>query len=301
MARKRRGLKVDGWIIVDKPRGMTSTQAIGKTRRATQAAKLGHGGTLDPEATGVLPMALGEATKTIPYCQDATKVYEVTVRWGQATATDDAEGEVIETSDHRPDATAIAETLPAFIGTISQMPPLFSALKVEGQRAYDLARRGETPDLKPRDVRIEAISHRDSPDADHSRFEVTCGKGTYIRSLARDLAVALRTVGHVADLRRTRVGPFTESMAICVDKLAEYGNETPPFGALLPVETALDDIPAFAVTETQASLLRQGQTVEVPETSNGTVQVRHDRNLVALGEVEEGILRPVRVFNLMEK
>jgi len=301
MARRRKGLKVDGWIIVDKAFGMTSTQAIGRTRRATRAAKLGHGGTLDPAATGVLPIALGEATKTIPYCQDAIKVYDVTIRWGEATETDDSEGDIIERSDGRPDRDALEKALPAFIGRISQVPPAYSALKIDGQRAYDLARRGEAPDMKARDVTIEAITVLDVPDTDHARLEVTCGKGTYIRSLARDLARHLGTCGHVAALRRTRVGPFTETMAICVDKLPECAMEPPPFGALLPVETALDDIPALATTETGARLLRQGRPVEVPGTSDGTVQVRHDRTLVAIGKVEAGILSPVRVFNLNEE
>jgi len=301
MARRRKGLKIDGWIIVDKPRGMTSTQVIGRVRRATQAAKLGHGGTLDPEATGLLPIALGEATKTIAWCQDGTKIYQVTVRWGEATATEDAEGEVIETSPVRPDEQAIRDALPAFIGTISQMPPIYSALKVNGQRAYDLARRGEIPELKARDIVIEALSLVEIVDAHHATFEVVCGKGTYIRSLARDLALNLGTVGHVRNLRRTRVGPFLETMAICLDKLDEYGNEPPPFGALLPVETALDDIPALAITENEANLLRQGRPVEAPGVCNGTCQVRSDHDLVAIGEVKEGSLRSLRVFNLNQK
>lgn len=301
MARRRKGQKVDGWIIVDKPTGMTSTQVIGRVRRATQAAKLGHGGTLDPEATGLLPIALGEATKTIPWCQDGSKIYTFTVRWGLATTTHDAEGEVTAESDVRPTREAIEAALPAFTGTITQIPPIFSALKIKGERAYDLARRGETPEMKPRQVVIKHFFLTDMPDENHSCFEVLCGKGTYVRALGRDIAEHLGTLGHVPALRRTRVGPFTEAMAISVEKLDQYANEPPPIEALLPVETALDDIPALAVTETMAQLLRQGQPVEAPESCNGTVQVHDDVGLVALGEVTEGILKPLRVFNLNEK
>jgi tRNA pseudouridine55 synthase len=301
MARRRKGNKVDGWILIDKPVGMTSTQVIGRVRRATQAAKLGHGGTLDPEATGLLPIALGEATKTIPWCQDGTKVYRFTVRWGVATTTHDAEGETTATSGIRPTREAIKALLPAFVGTISQIPPVFSALKIDGERAYDLARRGEVPEMKARDITIESLVLIAMPDPDHACFEVTCGKGPYVRALGRDLAEALGTVGHVPALRRTRVGPFLESMAISVDKLGEYGKEPPPSEVLLPVETALDDIPALAVTETQAQLLWQGQPVEAPERCNGTVQVHDSKGLVALGEAADCVLRPLRVFNLNEK
>lgn len=301
MARRRKGQKVDGWIIVDKPTGMTSTQVIGRVRRATQAAKLGHGGTLDPEATGLLPIALGEATKTIPWCQDGSKIYTFTVRWGVATSTHDAEGEVTDESDVRPTREAIEAALPAFTGTVTQIPPIFSALKIDGERAYDLARRGETPEMKPRQVAIEHFILTGMPDENHACFEVLCGKGTYVRALGRDIAEHLGTLGHVPALRRTRVGPFTEAMAISVDKLDQYANEPPPIEALLPVETALDDIPALAVTETMTQLLRQGQPVEAPESCNGTVQVHDDVGLVALGEVTEGILKPLRVFNLNEK
>ncbi len=301
MARRRKGQKVDGWIIVDKPTGMTSTQVIGRVRRATQAAKLGHGGTLDPEATGLLPIALGEATKTIPWCQDGSKVYTFTIRWGVATTTHDAEGEVTAESDVRPTRAAIEAAIPVFTGTITQIPPIFSALKIDGERAYDLARRGEMPEMKPRQVDIAYLKLTDMPDDDHASFEVLCGKGTYVRALGRDIAAHLGTLGHVPALRRTRVGPFTEAMAISVDKLDQYGNEPPPFEALLPVETALDDIPALAITEAMANLLRQGQPVKAPESCNGTVQVHDDVGLVALGEVHEGILKPLRVFNLNEK
>ncbi len=298
MARRRKGLPINGWIVVDKPLGLTSTQVIGKVRRATQAAKLGHGGTLDPLATGILPIALGEATKTIAWCQDATKTYRFTIAWGAATTTDDAEGEVSESSEIRPDSTQIESVLGRFIGQIDQIPPIFSALKVDGQRSYDLARRGETPELAARRVTIERLALLDRPDPDHAAFEVICGKGTYVRSLARDLARALGTVGHVAALRRTRVGRFDENAAISVEMLQDLGHGPPPSGILLPVETALDDIPAFALTEIAATRLRQGQTVEVPEDCSGIVRARFADRLVALVEAHEGEARSLRVFNL---
>lgn len=298
MARRRRGERVDGWIVVDKPLGLTSTQVIGKVRRATRAAKLGHGGTLDPLATGILPVALGEATKTIPWCQDATKTYRFTVAWGTATATDDAEGEAVATSPVRPERAAIEATLAGFVGEIDQVPPAFSALKVDGQRAYDLARRGEAPELAARRVRIDALALLAVPGADRAEFELVCGKGTYVRSLARDLGRALGTVGHVATLRRTRVGPFTEKGAISVEILQDLGHGPPPSGILLPVETALDDIPALAVTEAAAARLRQGQPVPVPGDCSGPFRARHDDRLVAIVAADMGEARPLRVFNL---
>lgn len=299
MARRRKGLTLNGWIIVDKPLGLTSTQVIGKVRRATQAAKLGHGGTLDPLATGILPIALGEATKTIAWCQDATKTYRFTVRWGESTTTDDAEGAVAQTSNVRPDNGQILAILPQFLGEIDQIPPIFSALKVDGERAYDLARKGETPELCSRRVRIDALNFLDLPDRDYAVFEVDCGKGTYVRSLARDLARALGTVGHVVALRRTRVGAFDEASAISVENLQDLGHGPPPSGILLPVETALDDIPALALTQASATRLRQGQPVDVPEDRSGILRARFDDRLVALVEADLGQARPLRVFNLI--
>ena len=298
MARRRKGLKVDGWIVVDKPLGLTSTQIVGKVRRATQAAKLGHGGTLDPLASGILPIALGEATKTIAWCQDATKTYRFTVAWGASTTTDDAEGEILAESPVRPGRAQIEAVLPGFLGEIDQIPPIFSALKVDGERAYDLARRGEMPELAARRVRIDALVLLETPGPDHADFEVVCGKGTYVRSLARDLARALGTAGHVSALRRTRVGAFDEASAISVEKLQELGHVPPPSGILLPVETALDDIPALALTPASAARLRQGQPVDVPEDRSGTLRARYDDRLVALVEADLGQARPLRVFNL---
>lgn len=298
MARRRKGLTVNGWIIVDKPLGLTSTQVVGKVRRATQAAKLGHGGTLDPLATGILPIALGEATKTIAWCQDATKTYRFQVAWGEATTTDDAEGEVIARSEIRPQGPAIEAVLPGFLGEIDQIPPIFSALKVGGERAYDLARKGQFPELASRRVRIDALTLLGLPDADHGAFEVVCGKGTYVRSLARDLARALGTCGHVSALRRTRVGAFDESSAISVEKLQDLGHDPAPSGILLPVETALDDIPALALTEASAARLRQGQPVDVPEDRSGTFRARYADRLVAIVQADLGQARSLRVFNL---
>jgi tRNA pseudouridine55 synthase len=223
---KRPKQKVDGWVVLDKPLGMGSTQAVGRVRWLFTAAKAGHGGTLDPLATGVLPIALGEATKTVPFVMDGRKEYRFTLRFGQARSTDDGEGAVTATSDDRPSDEAIRAALPRFTGCFEQMPPAFSALKIGGQRAYDLARAGQAVDLKPRAVTIDRLELLSRPDADHADFVVTCGKGTYIRSLGRDLARALGTVGHLSALRRTAVGPFREELAISL-----------PSGTLVRAET----------------------------------------------------------------
>ena len=301
MARRRRGRPVHGWVVVDKPAGLTSTQAMARVRRAFDAAKAGHGGTLDPAATGVLPVALGEATKTIPWCQDATKCYRFTLRWGEATATDDAEGEVVATSALRPDEGAVRAALAGFAGEIEQVPPAFSALKVAGRRAYDLARAGEAPRLEARRVHVERLELVEMPDIDHAVFELVCGKGTYVRSLGRDLGRVLGTVAHVARLRRTRVGPFEEAGAISMERLDDPGYRPPPSGWLLPVETALDDIPALAVDAAAAACLVRGQVVEAPGGCNGTVRARLADRLVAIAEVEAGRARPLRVFNMDER
>ncbi|HEY4171045.1 MAG TPA: tRNA pseudouridine(55) synthase TruB, partial [Reyranella sp.] len=258
---KRPKNKVDGWVVLDKPLGLGSTQAVGKVRWLFAAEKAGHGGTLDPLATGILPIALGEATKTVPFIMDGRKVYRFTLRFGEARSTDDGEGEVIAASDVRPTDEAIRVALGPFIGDIQQMPPAFSALKIGGQRAYDLARAGETVELKPRTVTIDRLELLARPDADHADFVVGCGKGTYIRSLGRDLAKALGTVGHLSALRRTAVGPFREEAAISLPKLEVLGHNSRLLGALVPVATALDDIPALALTGTQADRLRHGQPV----------------------------------------
>lgn len=301
MARRRKGEKIDGWVVLDKPVGLGSTPAVSRVRRLFGAQKAGHGGTLDPLASGVLPIALGEATKTVPFVMDGRKEYRFTLRFGEARSTEDAEGEVTATSGVRPDDAAIAGALAAFCGEIEQMPPVFSALKVEGQRAYDLARAGETVELKPRKVLIERLEFLGRPDRDHADFVVGCGKGTYIRSLGRDLALALGTVGHLSMLRRTVAGPFREAAAISLPKLEALGHIPALFGALAPVATALDDIPALAVTEAQADRLRQGQPVLLTRDappSGALVRAELGDRLVALVRSDGTALKPVRVFNL---
>jgi tRNA pseudouridine55 synthase len=301
MSRRKKGDKVDGWIVLDKPLGLGSTPAVSRVRWLFGAQKAGHGGTLDPLATGVLPIALGEATKTVPWVMDGRKEYRFTLRFGEARSTEDAEGEVTSTSDVRPTDAAIEAALAAFIGNIEQRPPAYSALKIEGKRAYDLARAGETVELALRPVTIERLELVGRPDTDHADFVVECGKGTYIRSLGRDLALSLGTVGHLSALRRTRAGPFTESQAISLPKLEALGHIPALFGVLAPVATALDDIPALALTETQADRLRQGQPVFLPEDAppSGTLlRAEFGSRLVALVRSDGAVVKPVRVFNL---
>jgi tRNA pseudouridine55 synthase len=280
---------------------MGSTTAVGRVRWLFSAEKAGHGGTLDPLATGVLPIALGEATKTVPFVMDGRKEYRFTLRFGEARSTEDGEGEVTVTSDVRPADEAIRQALPRFLGDIGQMPPAFSALKIDGRRAYDLARAGETVELRPRTVRIERLEMLDRPDADHADFVVACGKGTYIRSLGRDLALSLGTVGHLSALRRTAAGPFREETAISLPKLEALGHIPSLLGALAPVATALDDIPALALTEAQANRLRHGQPVlltrDVPP-GGALVRAETGSRLVALVRSDGVALQPVRVFNL---
>ncbi len=298
---KRQKNKVDGWVVLDKPIGPSSTQALGKVRWIFEAAKGGHGGTLDPLASGVLPIALGEATKLIPFAMDGTKQYEFAVRWGAATATDDLEGSVVATSPVRPAESAIRAALPRFEGEIEQLPPAFSAIKIDGKRAYELARAGEEVILQPRKVLIHKLEYLESPDADTARFRVTCGKGTYVRSLARDLAGALGTVGHVTELRRTRVGKFTLESAISLARLEGFGHSPARFGALAPVETALDDIPVLAVTAEEAAALKQGRALRDPRTDRvpaEPIAAFQEGRLVALVASDGENIRPVRVFNL---
>jgi len=301
MSRRKSGDKVDGWVILDKPVGLGSTPAVGRVRRLFGAQKAGHGGTLDPLASGVLPIALGEATKTVPFVMDGRKEYRFTLRFGQARSTEDAEGEVTATSDLRPPDEGIRSALAAFVGDIEQVPPAFSALKIEGKRAYDLARAGQPVALKPRRVLIERLELLGRPDADHADFVVSCGKGTYIRSLGRDLACALGTVGHLSALRRTAVGPFREEAAISLPKLEALGHIPALLGALAPVATALDDIPALALTEAQADRLRQGQPVLLTRDappSGALLRAETGSRLVALVRSDGVSLQPVRVFNL---
>jgi tRNA pseudouridine55 synthase len=304
---KREKHDVHGWVVLDKPVGMTSTHAVSVIKRLFQAKRAGHAGTLDPLASGCLPIALGDATKTVPFVMDGRKAYGFTVRWGEERDTDDAEGRVVTTSDARPDAPAIEALLPGFIGAIEQVPPRFSAIKIEGERAYDIARDGEAFELKSRVVNIERLSLEEMADADHTRFHAECGKGTYVRAIARDLGRLLGCGGHVSALRRTAVGPFQESDMISLERIealchrAAFG-EVSLADALLPVATALDDIPALAVSRADAARLQRGQAVllrgrDAPMV-RGTVYVTASGSLIALAEVDRGEVVPKRVFNL---
>ena len=277
---------------------MTSARVVAKVRILTGAAKAGHGGTLDPMATGVLPVALGEATKTAGYAMDGLKTYRFTLRWGEARDTDDADGAVIATSDRRPTEAAVRAALPSFTGAIVQVPPAYAAIKVEGTRAYALARKGEPAALAPRRVFVDRLALVEVADADHAAFEMRCGKGTYVRALARDLAVHLGTVGHVAALRRAAVGGFHEDEAISLENLAALVHSAALDEHLRPVETALDDISALAVTESQAVRLQHGQAVHVVRKEPGLVRATAAGRLVALVDVTDGMAQPVRVFNL---
>jgi tRNA pseudouridine55 synthase len=306
MARRRKGSPVSGWLILDKPQGLTSTQAVTKVRRLFDAAKAGHAGTLDPLATGVLPIALGEATKTVPFAVEGLKTYRFTVRFGAETDTDDAEGDVTAKSEARPSSEAISGMLPRFTGEISQVPPRFSALKVEGARAYDLARDKEEFELAPRIVSIERLSLVSCPDPDHCVLEAECGKGTYVRAMARDLGRALGTCAHVEALRRTRVGAFGEEDAVTLAELEAMKDGAPGgealLGALKPIEAALGDLPALAFSHSDAARLRQGQPVllrgrDAPVFS-GAAYATSKGTLVALGEMEQGQFKPKRIFNL---
>jgi tRNA pseudouridine55 synthase len=304
--------KVDGWLILDKPSGIGSTPALGRARRIFNAGKAGHAGTLDPLASGVLVIAFGEATKLISQVMDTDKAYRFTVQWGEARDTDDAEGSVIATSAHRPDREAIEAALPAFRGPIQQTPPDYSAVKLQGKPAYARRRAGETVTIQPRQVRIDDFRLDAMPDPDHATFMVRCGKGTYIRSLARDLAQALGTCGHVVMLRRTAVGSFTEEAAIKLEKLETLGHSPAALAYLRAVETVLDDIPALAVTAADSLRLRQGQSVAIPRTAENAVDREAAQplatgqvvaatalgRLVALTRVEGDRLRPLRVLNL---
>jgi tRNA pseudouridine55 synthase len=298
---------IHGWIVLDKPIGMTSTQAVAVVKRLFQAKRAGHAGTLDPLASGGLPIALGEATKTVPFVMDGRKHYRFTVRWGEERDTDDTEGRVVKTSEIRPTPEAIRGLLPRFTGVIEQTPPRYSAIKVQGERAYDLARDGEVVELAPRPVEIHKLILIEQEDNDHSVFEAECGKGTYVRALARDIGRILGCYGHICALRRTLVGPFGENDMIPLEQLEALCNraasgEGSLADALLPVETALDDIPALAVTRADAARLHRGQAVllrgrDAPNCS-GTVYVTVAGRLLALAEIGNGQLIPKRVFNL---
>ncbi len=313
MARKK-GQKIDGWVVLDKPVGPTSTQALAKVRWLLQAQKAGHAGTLDPLASGILPIALGEATKTIAFAQDRLKIYEFTITWGERRNTEDSEGDIIATSPVRPTPEAITAALPRFIGEIDQIPPDFSAIKIDGQRAYDLARAGETLEIAPRTVYIETLT-LDHTTPETASFTMLCGKGTYVRSLARDMGERLGTCGYISALRRTQVGPFTEKNAISLDKLEKLVQGAASMTDVLdevlhPLETVLDDIPALAIKEGECARLRNGQVLSFIsrpdfarlealglEQHGMALAVLHARP-VALVETEGATIKPVRVFNL---
>ncbi len=305
--RKRRGRALDGWLVVDKPAGMTSTDVVNRVRRAFAAQKAGHGGTLDPLATGLLPVAFGAATKTVPYVMDGTKLYRFTLRFGEARDTDDADGQVIATSAVRPDDATIRAALPAFRGAIMQVPPVFSAVKIAGERAYDMAREGRAPDLPPRPARVDRFELIARPDSETAVFEVASGKGVYMRSLARDLALACGTLGHVAALRRLCVGPFDETMAISLDKIVGSGDTEPASpDLLLPVATALADIPALALTDVETSGLQNGQAISLvtlmgripaqADPQGGLVRAMAGKRVIGLCRLEDGWLCPERLL-----
>jgi tRNA pseudouridine55 synthase len=305
--RKRVKRDVHGWCILDKPVGMTSTHAVSVIRRLFAARRAGHAGTLDPLASGILPIALGEATKTVPFVMEGRKAYRFTVRWGEERDTDDAEGRVLATSDARPAADTIRALLPRFTGAIEQVPPRFSAVKIDGERAYDLARDGEAVELEARQVDIHRLELVEMPDADHAVLAAECGKGTYVRALARDMGRALGCFGHVSALRRTGVGSFQEADAVTLDRLQaaappEGGDVTPILPLLQPVAAGLRSLASLAVSRADAARLARGQAVllrgrDAP-LMQGDVAVFTQGELIALAEVAQGELRPRRVFNL---
>lgn len=303
MARKKKFDDVHGWIVLDKPVGVTSTQAVSRLKRLFHANKCGHAGTLDPLASGMLPIAFGEATKTVSFVMDGTKVYRFTVRWGAQTSTDDTEGEVIATSDVRPSRAEIEAILPEFIGEIMQVPPKFSAIKIDGERAYDLARDGEEVVLEARPIEILGLDLVDVPDANTAVFDCECGKGTYVRALARDMGLRLGTRGHVIGLRRVHVGPFEEDDLLPlaeIEKAAEEGGLDAARAMLVPIEAGLAEVTEVPVNRDAAARLRRGQSVilrgrDAPADEDA-VWITCGGDLVAIGEVERGELVPRRVF-----
>lgn len=301
MARRKKGRPVSGWLILDKPYELGSTQAVGKVRWLFQAQKAGHAGTLDPLATGILPIALGEATKTVPYVTDGRKTYTFTVRWGVETNTDDGEGEAVARSEDRPDADAIRAQLGGFTGTVSQVPPTFSAIKIDGERAYAKARAGEDVELAARDVEIESLELIDCPDADHACFSLTCGQGTYVRAIARDLGRALHCRGHVAELRRTFVEPFDEEDAVTLAALeALEGDFEALDRMLISPREAMDGFEEIRVTDDEARRLRQGNALilrgrDTPIEAFDVCAINRGA-LIAIGDVTQATFQPRRVL-----
>lgn len=303
MARRKKGLPIDGWLVIDKPEGVGSTAVVSKARWALRAQKAGHSGTLDPLATGVLAVAFGEATKTVPYAQDGEKRYRFTVQWGVTTRTDDREGEVSRTSEARPEPSDIEAATTRFRGVVQQRPPAFSAVKLDGARAYDRARAGENLELAPRPIRIDALTLVATPDANHAIFDMTCGKGGYVRSVARDLGEALGCGGHVTALRRLKAGPFDMAQAISFEMLEDMRNTEASDLQLLPIAAGLDDIPALTVNREAAAALRLGRAaaaigaVSGREISYGdVVWAAWQGAPVAIGVYKGGLVHPSRVF-----
>lgn len=300
MARRKKGRNVTGWIVIDKPSGLTSNAVVGKVRWAFDANKAGHAGTLDPAATGVLAVALGEATKTVPYVTDALKCYEFAVRLGVATNTDDAEGEITQTSALRPADDEIRAALAAFEGDIRQVPPAFSAVKIGGERAYARARAGEAVELEPRPLWVESLEMTGRPDDDHVTLRMVCGKGGYVRSVARDLGRALGCLGHVTWLRRTWSGPFEADRAVHLERIEALARTPELDGLLLPLETALAELPEARCSEIAAQRLRNGNPAEVIATEaefGDEAWASHKGRAVAVGIYKAGMLHPKRVFN----
>lgn len=300
MARRKKGRDISGWLVIDKPAGLTSTTVVNRVRRAFDAKKAGHAGTLDPDATGILPIALGEATKTIAYLDNALKAYDFTMRFGAATDTDDASGTVIATSDARPGDDAIRAALPAFIGDIEQVPPRVSAVKVDGARAYDLARDGAEFALKSRALYVDDLTLTDRPDADHARLSFVCGSGGYVRSIARDLAERLGSLGHVVTLRRSWVGPFDEDLAVTLDTI-ETADADARDARLHPVALGLFDLPELRSTAEGAARMKNGQAGDVlpGDAAYGDLAwASFDGLPVAVGRARGPLLQPERVFNL---
>ena len=308
MKTKKPRFKIDGWLNLDKPCGIGSTPALAKVKRAWHPEKAGHGGTLDPLAQGVLPIALGEATKTVAYAMDADKEYDFTITWGESRDTQDAEGAVIACSDVRPSAQQIAAALPAFIGHISQIPPQYSAIKIDGQRAYDLARAGEVVEIAPREVDIYDLQLIETAE-DRARLHMVCGKGTYVRAIARDLSAALGACGYISRLVRTRVGPFKLEDAISLDLFHEDAVQPTPNAVLLPVQSVLDDILALVIDDAEAARLRRGMGLNfmsranahrLPDGANMApfLAVNQDGVAVAMVKLSGGEVKPERVFNL---
>lgn len=297
-APRSKRVDVDGWLILDKPQGLTSTQAVSRVKRLFNAKKAGHAGTLDPLATGILPIAFGEATKTVPFVQDGKKAYCFTVQWGIETDSDDSEGKITHTSEARPDTDSILAALPQFTGAIMQVPPSFSAIKIGGERAYDLARDGETVELAAREVVIDALELA-SATANEAVFEARCGKGTYVRAIARDLGRLLGCYGHVTALRRTRVGPFLIADAVTLEALE--ADPAHAIDAMLSVEAGLTELPCVVVDRNSAARLRRGQSLILrgrDAPAGGIAYAACGGVPIAFGPVEAGELNPTRVFNL---